>query len=451
MSAKNKNELPLWLKPGFRIDKEASTTDPLKYIAECGKNFDDIKQLDQEGSVFLVNGCENIKHILVDNTYNYLQEGVLREFSDYFGEGLLSSNGKKHQQDRRVLKALFKHNVIEQEYAQVIVNEIQKRMASWPLDQEINFMAEMMELSVIISGKLVFGLDEDKDVLVLFDQVRYCHRRFMKSRFRKRIQLPDFLSLSHYKYLSMTRKFRDSLANIVDQQSKSDMPSYCMLKKLLDIREKELLELSETDLLDHLATFFLATYESVANSMTWTVYLLSENPDYQVKVLQEIAEVFGDEPIKIDRMKKLKYTASAVNESMRLFPSPWLFWRKAVAKDVLPSGDVIPKDAFVLISPYVTHKNPRYFPDPESFYPERFMGENKSLIPKFAYIPFGIGPRVCIGAQLGQLIALSILSQVLPRFRFSYQEKQRPEQETISFFTAQPKNGNFYMHIEARH
>ena len=451
MPAENRHELPIWLKPGFWVDKKASTTEPLKYITECGKDFDDIKPLDRDNSVFLVNSCENIKHILADNTYNYLQDGVLREFTDYLGGGLLSSNGKKHKQDRSVLKALFKHNVMEQEYAEVVVNTVQKQMKNWQTDQEIDFMGEMMMMSAIISGKLIFGLDKDEDILALFDQVRHCHRRFMKSRYRKRVQLPKFLSLSHYKYLLMIRKFRHSLSDMVDQQSRVGMPPYCILKKLLDIQKEGTLELPEKDLLDHLATFFLATYESIANTMTWSVYLLSENPDYEAKVLQEIAEVFGDGSVKVNQFKKLEYTTCAVNESMRLYPSPWLLWRKAAADDVLPSGDTIPKDAFVLISPYVIHKNPQFFPDPETYHPERFMGDNKNCIPKFAYIPFGAGPRVCLGAQLGQLIALSTLSQILPRFRFNYTHIQDPEQETISFFAAQPKGGRFFMHIEARH
>jgi cytochrome P450 len=208
---------------------------------------------------------------------------------------------------------------------------------------------------------------------------------------------------------------------------------------LLDARYEDTGEgMNEKQLLDETLILFVAGHETSANALTWTWYLLSQHPEAVVKIRREIVEKIGDRPPEFADLPKLEYLTQVIEESMRLFPPAWITDRVAVDDDQY-NGIDIPKGIAVVTYIYGAHHSPDYWPEPEKFIPERFSKENKKKQAPFSYLPFGGGPRLCIGNNFAMMEMQLALARLVPRYDFQLAEGQSIELQPL--ITLRPKNG----------
>ena len=192
------------------------------------------------------------------------------------------------------------------------------------------------------------------------------------------------------------------------------------LSRLMAARDEASRPMSDTLLRDEAMTLLLAGHETTALALSWTSFLLGQHPDAEARIAAEIAEVLGDRPATVDDISRLKFTESVVMEAMRLYPPAWAIGREST-QPVKLGGYSLPKGTTILISPWVLHRDPRYFSEPETFRPERWMGNLARELPRFAYMPFGGGPRICIGQRFAMLEAILVATTMVQRFSIEWQ------------------------------
>jgi cytochrome P450 len=204
--------------------------------------------------------------------------------------------------------------------------------------------------------------------------------------------------------------------------------------------------MSDTQVRDEALTLFLAGHETTANSLSWTWYLLSQHPEVEAKLAAELKESLQGRLPAYEDIPRLPYTEMVIAESIRLFPPAWAIGRRVVAEQPL-GGYFVPAKAIVLISPFVTHRDPKYFPEPERFDPERWTPENRESRPQFAYVPFGGGPRRCIGEGFAWAETILVLATLASKWRPRLAAEARIEAKAL--ITLRPKFG-MPMRIERR-
>ena len=206
-------------------------------------------------------------------------------------------------------------------------------------------------------------------------------------------------------------------------------------------QSKQIVKMDNQQLRDEVMTIFLAGHETTANALTWTFYLLSQHPEVEYKLIDEIASVIGTEnrAVTFDDVPKLKYTEKVLMEAMRLYPPSWAIGRQTVSNYILNDKYTIPAGSVVILSQYLAHHDSRYFQDPERFYPERWTKEFRVSIPRFSYFPFGGGPRSCIGEPLAWMEGIIILATVLKKWKITLEDKRNIEVQPL--VTLRPKFG----------
>jgi cytochrome P450 len=208
---------------------------------------------------------------------------------------------------------------------------------------------------------------------------------------------------------------------------------------LLNARDADTGEaMNDKQLRDEVLTIFVAGHETTANALAWTFYLLSKYPAAARRIRAELAEVLGGRSPSVEDLPRLKYTAMVLDEAMRLYPPAWMFTRAARENDEI-GGYFIPKTSFLFLSPYIVHRKPSLWEDPEGFDPERFAPERAASIPRFAYFPFGGGPRQCIGNTFAIMESVLLLAVFMQKYRLDLVPGHPVEPEPL--VTLRPKHG----------
>ncbi|MFQ3648188.1 MAG: cytochrome P450, partial [Anaerolinea sp.] len=232
---------------------------------------------------------------------------------------------------------------------------------------------------------------------------------------------------------------------IIQQRRASGEDKGDLLSMLISAESDTGERMTDEQVRDEALTIVLAGHETTANAMTWTFYLLGEHPEVEARLREEVVRVLGDRPPTLADLPQLTYTEQVIKESMRLYPPAWSFAR-SVVEEVELGGYLIPKRSTVIILPYVIHRDPRWFTDPERFDPDRFSPERESSIPKYAYLPFGGGPRICIGNAFAMMEAKLILAAIVQRWRLRRASNAPVIPEPL--VTLRPKGG-MPMRVEA--
>lgn len=365
--------------------------------------------------LYLFNHPDHAKHVLADNNANYHKGIGLVHARRALGDGLLTSEGELWRKQRTVIQPAFQSKRIAAQ-AGVIASEAMKlvaRLKAYTGGSPVNVMTEMTALTLGVLGHSL--LDADLDEFASIGDSFAAVQDQAMFELATLSAVPGWIPLP--RQLRFRRARRD-LQRIVDQlvtsRVRSGLDRDDVLSRLiLSVRDESDPRVGRQRLRDELVTLLLAGHETTASTLSWTLYLIDRHPDVWQRLHDEAVEVLGDREPVFEDLHRLRYTTMVLEEVMRLYPPVWLLPRKALHADEV-GGFHVPPGADVVICTYTLHRHPRFWSDPARFDPSRFDPSRASERPRYAYIPFGAGPRFCVGNHLGMMEA-AFVTAVLAR------------------------------------
>ncbi len=325
-------------------------------------------------------------------------------------------------------------------YGEVIVDYAQQLLATWQDGDIRDVHEEMMALTLEIVAKTLFEADVEQQVktigTALQESIEYFEAR-NNNLFL--FLLPEwFPTRKNLRFLRAVQQLDEIVYTLIRQRRMSGEDKGDLLSMLLQVKDEDGIGMSDQQVRDEVMTLFIAGHETTALTMSWTFYLLSQYPEVEAKLVQELQSVLGGRMPTLADLPQLRYTEWVVMESMRLYPPVWALGR-TVMQDCEIAGYGLRAGDSVIVSQWVMHRDSRYFDNPEIFKPERWQGDFAKKLPTFAYFPFGGGPRICIGKSFAMMEAVLLLASIAQKFRLMLV----PEQKIIPWpaFTLRPKYG----------
>jgi len=387
--------------------------------------------------IVFLNHPDYIREILVVQNDNFIKERTVQRTKMLLGTGMITSEGAQHRSQRQVAQPAFHRQRIP-EYANTMVAEAARMRDRWRPGEPRDIAIDMMHLTLNVVAQTLFAADLRDEV----DELASAINRIM-GLYNFLIMLPAAEWLVHAR--------PPGLAAFVRARKRIDAVVYRLIaahrqrgshgSTLLDMMlaaSPDQSPASEQSLRDQVITIFLAGYETVANALSWTWYLLSQNPECERRFHAEIDRELQGRLPTFDDVPRLRYVDMVLAESMRLYPPAWAMGR--YAREDFQLGDfVLPAKTTVLMSQFVTHRDPRFFPDPLSFDPERFTPEARSRRTKLTYFPFGAGVRQCIGESFASMESVLLLATLAQKWKFKLVPGHPVEPEPL--ITLRPKYG----------
>jgi cytochrome P450 len=295
-----------------------------------------------------------------------------------------------------------------------------------PAPALVDVHGEMMRLALAVVGRALVGAEVEDEAEELGEAIASSLELFRSYTTLPFAGLVQRLPLPSTRRFARARRRLDAtIHRLVAARRSRPADRGDLLSMLLDARDDETGgHMSDGQLRDELMTLFLAGHETTANALTWTWYLLSRHPDAEARLHAELLEVLGDRRAEAGDLARLRYAWRVVAESMRLYPPAWVIGRRAVA-DYEAGGHRFPRGSILLLSQWVLHRDPRFYPDPERFDPERWTDAGRAARPRLAYFPFGAGPRSCIGEQFAWTEAVLVLATLARRWRLRLAPEHR--------------------------
>jgi cytochrome P450 len=372
--------------------------------------------------IFVINQPEGIRYILLDNAANYRKSEVGRRVLEpALGRGLLTSEGDTWRRHRRIMAPAFDPRGIAG-YATIMAEVTQTLLAEWDAfaePREADVAAAMMHTTLHIISRAMFSSDSDEIVDVVEADVNLYQSK-VRPTLADFLHLPRWLArlIAPFPTSGIFDEFDIKVDKLLTERGRApEAEPKDLLARLISARDSETGGgMTAKEVRDQVVTIFMAGHETTAQALSWTFYLLSQHPDVEGKLHDELATVLaGRTPRHVD-LAELRYTRMVIEESMRLFPPAHIIGRQPIGDDEV-SGQRIPAGSTVLILPWLLHRKPALWGKPDCFDPERFAPERAALRPRYAYIPFGAGPRICIGAAFAMAEAMVILATIAQRYR----------------------------------
>ena len=361
-------------------------------------------------------GPAEIQEVLVDRAADFRKSFGTRMLIPLLGNGLLTAEGDEWLRHRRLASPAFHRERVEG-YGRTMASYAQDSVDSWTDGEVLDLHDEMTALTLRIVARTLF----DNDVTARIAEVAslgtwiqdFYYLRFASLRFL----IPTWLPTPGNRQLARaTRRLDDVVYGIIRGRRPGEDRGD-LLSMLLLARDEQGVGMSERQVRDEVMTLLLAGHETTALALSWAFLLLDRNPGARDRLEAELAAVLGDGPASPDDVPALPYTQAVVNETLRLYPPAYVTGREAI-RDTTIGGTRIPKRHIVLISMYTTHRDPRFFPEPDAFRPERWLDGLEKRLPRGAFIPFGMGSRKCVGASFAMMEATLLLATIARRWRF---------------------------------
>ena len=396
--------------------------------------------------VVLLNDPADIGEVLIDKASSFGKDRTQKRMRILLGEGLITADGETHRRARRIAAPAFHRRRIEG-YAGQIVALSDAMRNEWKAGEEFDISAEMMRLALQVVARTLFDTEVTPEIHEINDQVNIIMDLYY---FLVALPRAELLLNSPLPKMRRFRAAKKRLDEVVDGMIRSRLAEINstgtdrgdLLSMLVAARDDEAggdhRRLTSSELRDQVLTLFLAGFETVANALTWTWLLLGQNAEAESRLHAEIDSVLGGRLPTLEDMPRLEYTAMVLSESMRLYPPAWAMGRE-VLEDVSIGPYRFRKGTMVFFSQYIVQRDPRWFPEPERFLPERFAPAAKAGRPRFAYFPFGGGGRQCIGESFAWMEATLALATLVQRWRVEIVEGQTIELQPK--ITLRPKNG----------
>lgn len=438
--------------PGFERNllwmalRRVRPANPILLFQQLARDYGDIAhyKLAWNHIVFL-NHPDYIREVLVVQNDNFVKERTVQRTKMLLGEGMITSEGAQHRQQRQVAQPAFHRQRIP-EYASAIVDEAVGMRENWRDGEQRDIAVDMMHLTLNVVARTLFATDLREEASELADAIN----RIM-SLYNFLVMLPAAEWLVHVRPPGLAafvraRKRIDAVVYRMIEAHRRERTNGGSLLDLMLAAAPEHTAASEQSLRDQVITIFLAGYETVANALSWTWYLLSQNPECERRFHAEIDRELQRKSPSFEDVPRLRYVEMVLAESMRLYPPAWAMGRRA-RNDFQLGEFFLPAKTTVLISQFVSHRDPRFFPDPLRFDPERFTPEAKARRAKFTYFPFGAGFRQCIGESFAWMEGVLLLATIGQKWRLALVPGHQVEPEPL--ITLRPKYG-MKMQVEAR-
>jgi cytochrome P450 len=367
----------------------------------------------------LVNAPDAIRHVLVENPKNYTKSRNYAGLKVLLGEGLLTAEGETWRRQRKLMQPAFHRERIAS-FVETMGACTTDMLARWSVEGSgrlIDVHREMVRLTFRIVGRTLLSEELDGDSREIGEALNVA-LRWANDYVESLVRIPPAVpTRANRRMRAAARKFDSLIQRLIDERRRGVVPKPDLLSMLLDARDEDTGEaMSDMQLRHELLTMVAAGHETTANALSFALYLLSKHPEWMRAVRKEADAVLGDRTPTVDDVRKLTTTSMVVEETLRLYPPAWVFERQALGEDEI-GGFAIPKDAVVGICPFVLHRSPKLWENPEGFDPTRFSPAAKEARHKYAYLPFGGGPRTCIGNVFALTEATLVLAMIVKRFR----------------------------------
>jgi cytochrome P450 len=388
---------------------------PLEYFTKVAREYGDIAGLRVLNfKTIFINHPDLIEEVLVTNARKYTKGKVLRANRHVFGEGLLTSEGDFWLRQRRLAQPAF-HRARIASYAATMVEYTRRMLDDWRGGEERDAHQEMMRLTLQIVGKTLFDADVERDAQEVGKSLELLLE--MGANFRRTIFVPHWLPTpTNLRVKREIAQIEKIIYRIIGERRASGRDAGDLLSMLLSAQDEDGSRMTDRQLRDEAITLFLAGHETTASTLSWTWWLLARNPRVEAKLHAELDAMLGDRAPTLDDLPKLAYTGHVITESLRLYPAAWGMARLAV-EDHEIAGYPVTKGMGVAMAQWVVHRDPRWYDAPEEFRPERWEDDLLKRLPRFAYFPFGGGPRQCIGNTFALMEAALILATIARKFR----------------------------------
>lgn len=383
-----------------------------------------------------VNRPEWIQRLLTKENARLRKSWDTRELSAALGQGLLTSEGELWKRQRKLVQPAF-HNERIRTYAATMTERAEAMIDEWRDGEVRDIHEDMSRVTLDIAARTLFGTDVRRDADVIHEALGVVMDQFTAS-LTGWIPIPlSWPTPGNLRAKRAVARIDEVIYRMVDERRNSDERGDDLLSWLLEASEQDG-GMSTEQMRDELITLLLAGHETTALALSWTLMLLAHNRDVEDALLAELGEVLGDRHPAAGDESSLQYTRQVVEEGMRLYPPAWGIGREATA-DIDLDGYAIPKGTQVFFAQWATHRDPRLWEEPERFDPGRWSPERKKDIPRYAYFPFGGGPRVCIGMHFAVLEATLVLAAVAQRYRLELVPDHPIELQPA--VTLRPKHG----------
>jgi cytochrome P450 len=405
--------------------------DPLNFPTRIARRYGDVARASVGKLVFyMFIHPEHIEYILRGNHKNFSKDKGTRLLSVFLGQGLLTSEGNLWRRQRRLSQPAFQLDQVEK-YTEIMV------LNGWRAGQVRDIHADVMKLTLEIVAQALFSASVEGKA----DQVGEAMDVVMKYFASFVIYFPWWAKLP----TPANRRFRRAVENLnaiiyetIAKRRAGETKGNDLLARLLAARDEDGSQMDDQQIRDELMTLFLAGHETTALALSFTFYLLSQHPEIDARLANEIDEVLQGRLPTVADVPRLRYTEWVIKESMRLYPPAPGIGREALA-DCEVGGYFVPKGTQIALLQWLVHRDPRWFDEPKSFRPERWDNDLARRIPRCAYFPFGDGPRICIGNQFAMMEAILVLATIIQRFQPTL--APRFELELLPSVTLRPKTG----------
>lgn len=392
--------------------------DPLGFVSSLARTYGDIVHVIAAAEhLVLLNHPRFVKDVLVTNQRNFRKGRGLERARRLLGDGLLTSEGETHLRQRRLIQPAF-HKERIASYAATMTDYADRVQCSWTDGATLDASEEMMRLTLAIVGRTLF----DADVEAQARNVGEALTAVLNSFWTSMLPFPDLLEQLPIPLLKRGRAARAQLDAIIygliAERRRSPGDRGDLLSMLLMAQDEEQGGRGMTDVQvrDEAMTIFLAGHETTANALAWTWYLLSQSPGVEARLHAEVDAVLSGRTPTMADLPKLGFVEQVITESMRLYPPAWIVGRRAIGEYAV-DGYTLPPRSIVLVSPYVLHRDARFFPEPDRFMPERWTPEFRQALPPFAYFPFGGGTRRCIGESFAWMELVLVMATLAQQWR----------------------------------
>ena len=406
--------------------------DPLKLITEAAR-LGDVVRLQLPGRTFLLNHPAHVKHVLQDNHQNYEKGWVFDRLRPYWGESLLTAEGDVWRKQRLRVQPSFKREHTTG-FAPIITRRTAEMLDRWDTSAdrggELVMYDEMTRLALVIIGDVLFGVELWDDVSRMTSAVQSA-MRVLKTRVAALAPLPLWIpTADNRRFNAAMQTLKGGVDRIVEQTRTSGAHGRSFVAMIMDARDENGERMSGEQLQYEVIGMLQQGHDTIGESLAWTLYLLSLHPEIERKLHEEIERVLGGRVPVVADLEHLEYATMVVHESLRLIPPVWILPRDAIRDDKIGGFD-IPAKSTILLCPYLTHRHPQFWENPEAFDPERFLPERAKARPRHAYFPFGAGPRLCMGVDMAIMETMLILAMVVQRFKVHLVPGHREEPECI--------------------